>query len=76
MACRHARLACIRCLLEGGATQLPDADGHTPADMAAAAGHSDVLAMIRRHEEVQGALAEQHRQQAAAGAAAAGEGEP
>ena len=71
MACRHARLACVRCLLEAGASQLPDADGLTPAQLAAAAGHADVAAMIEQHAEVQAALAAQRAAQSAGEAAAA-----
>lgn len=69
MACRHSRLDCVKVLLEGRGTQVPDRClGRTPKQEAAATGNSDVLSMIVRHEEVQAELAAQ-------AAAAAGHGE-
>ncbi|KAL4458457.1 hypothetical protein ABPG75_013322 [Micractinium tetrahymenae] len=65
MACRHARLACTRCLLDAGAdTRVREPSGKTAADLAAAEGHDDVLDMLRQHEEVQAALAAQEQDQA------------
>jgi ankyrin repeat protein len=71
LACRHAQLACVRALLEAGATQLPDSHGRTPVQVAEAAGHADVMALIQHHNEVQQQLQEQELQAAAGEAAAA-----
>ncbi|PRW60077.1 D Chain Coupling Of Remote Alternating-access Transport Mechanisms For Protons And Substrates In The Multidrug Efflux Pump Acrb [Chlorella sorokiniana] len=64
LASGHARLACVKVLLEAGARQLPDRQGCTPRQLAEQAGHSDVLGMMRQHEEVQAELQRQaHEQQ-------------
>ena len=75
LASRHARLACVKVLLEAGARQLCDRQGCTPCDLAKQAGHDDVLDMVRQHEEVQAELQRQagERQQLAAGGGAAGD---
>ena len=64
LACQHARMACVQVLMEGGASaRVPDALGRTALELAQAAGHCDVVAMIQHHEEVQQLLLEQQRQQ-------------
>lgn len=64
LACWHARLACVRVLLEAGASlQVVDAAGRTAGELAQAAGHADVADMLRQHEEVQRALREQRLKQ-------------
>ncbi len=64
LACRHARLACVRCLLDAGAdTEVQDGSGKTAGALAAAEAHKDVLDMLRQHEELQAALAAQDQAQ-------------
>ena len=59
LASRHARLACVKVLLEAGARQLCDRQGCTPRQLAEQSGHTDVLDMVRQHEEVQAELQRQ-----------------
>ena len=64
LACWHARMASIRVLLDGGAAlDVEDGAGRTAWQLAQAAGHTDVEAMLRQHEEVLQALQRQQQQQ-------------
>ena len=76
LASRHARLACVKVLLEAGARQLCDRQGCTPRQLAEQAGNTDVLDMVRQHEEVQAELQQQadgQQRQLAEGGRPAGE---
>lgn len=62
LACWHARLGCIRVLLDAGASlHVRDAGERTVWDLAHAAQQPDVQAMLQQHEEAQQALQEQDK---------------
>lgn len=60
LACHNGRLACVRVLLDAGASlHIQDADERTAGDLACVAQQTDVLEMLQQHAEVRKALQEQ-----------------